>query len=155
MSPLDAFSAYCDRHLLTNRPTVWVQYTDIWQEPRGELGHSDTTAEDLRLACFALLAPWAMIPTIGEAWLIVDWLEDLKVTRLRATAAGIFDPHWSVAYWMDDEGRLAFGDWEPETPMPAIAQAIAAAKDARFKQTFWEFDHTIESMVPVVQGLLP
>jgi hypothetical protein len=71
------------------------------------------------------------------------------------TGAGIFDPHWSVPYVMTDDGRMVFEDWEPETPMPAIAQAIAAAKDARYKQTFWEFDHTIETMVPVVQGLLP
>ena len=151
---LRAFAAHCDRMPLTKRPTVWCQFIDIWGDPRGELGVPDPEPAEVTHTAFALLAPWVIVPTIGEVWLVVDCLEFLNVVHLHVNVRGMFDPHWTVDYLMDDAGTLVFGEWEA-TPTPAfIGHAVQAAKRARMAQTMWEHEHTIATVMPVVEGLL-
>lgn len=151
-APLRAFAGYCQRNPINRRPTVYVQYVDIWKQPLGEMGVPDPT--DIAHACFAVLSPWAMIPTLGQAWLIVDAVDALEVTGLRVNVRGIFNPHWSVPYSMSDRGTLSFG--EPETAvMPCeISSAVLAAKAARLNQAMWDQSYTLESVIPVVIGML-
>lgn len=149
---LDAFAAHCSRASLTRRPTVWAQFVDVWNTPQGEIGIPDPP--QLSQACFAVLSPWVMIPTIGQVWLVYDAIESLEVTHLHVNARGMFDPHWSVEYGMDDEGGLVFG-WETPGPAPdGMDSAIVAAKRARMAGNFWQFDYSIENVLPVIQGLL-
>ena len=151
-SVLNAFAAHCQREPLDRRPGIWVEFIDIWNEPRGEIGIPDP--DDIMHTCFALLSPWALIPTIGQAWLIVDMVEDLQVTNLKANYRGYFNPHWSVPYKMSDDGSLSFGEPVSDVVPPPIGVAVQHAKVARMRQTLWEWDHSIETMLPVVEGLL-
>lgn len=149
---LTAFAAYCHRNDVTRRPTLFVQYVDIWGTPRGEIGLPDPT--NITNATFALLAPWVMIPTVGEAWLVVDMVDALSVTGLKVNYRGIFNPHWRLDYSVSDTGRLSFG--EPVlSPVPdEIGSGIQAAKKERMGQRYWQFGHTIDSVIPVVEELL-
>lgn len=151
---LAAFAAYCQRNPLDRRPTVYVRYIDMWNEPRGEIGVPDP--QDISHTAFALLTPWAMVPTMAEAWLVVDTVKTLEVTRLFVAlkGRGIFEPHWSVPYSMSDDGRLSFGEPAPSIIPAEIGHGLQAAKKARNEQTFWEFEHSIETVMPVVIGLL-
>lgn len=151
-APLEAFAAYCQRHPINRRPTVYTQYIDIWKTPLGEMGVPDPT--DIAQTCFAVLSPWAMIPTLGQAWLIVDTVDALEVTGLRVNVRGIFNPHWKVPYSLSDRGTLRFGEPESAEMPPEISSAVFAAKAARLNQTQWEESYTLESVIPVVIGML-
>lgn len=153
MKALDDFVAYCDRRPLDKRPKVYARYVDIWNETRGQFGAPES--HDLNQTVFALLTPWALIPTIGSVWLVVDALETMEVSNVKVSAKGIFDPHWSVPYIMDDDGSLVFADPIPGLPPWDIGQAIHAAKRARMVQAFWDDDHDLDSVLTVVEGLLP
>ena len=149
---LAAFATHCQRAPLDRRPTVWVQFRDIWKTPKGEIGIPDPV--DISHTCFALLSPWAMIPTLGQAWLIVDRLDYLSVTNLKVNMRGMFEPHWSVPYKMADDGSLSFGKPALAVVAPEIGHAVIAAKRARRLQTFWDMDHQLETVLPIVEGLL-
>lgn len=150
--PLQAFADYCQRNPIDRRPTVYARYVDIWQTPLGEMGVPDPT--DINRVCFAVLSPWAMIPTLGQAWLIVDVVEALEVTGLQVNIRGIFNPHWSVPYSLSDRGTLRFGQPEVAEIPTEIGTAVAAATSARMNQAMWEQSYTLESVIPVVIGML-
>lgn len=154
MIDLGDFATYCDRVGLQNRPTVWVQYVDIWGTPRGEMGVSDVSVNDLPHSCFALLAPWVSVPTIGTASLVVDWLYDLRVVEVKVTLRGIFNPSWAVPYSVSDTGEMTFGEPRPSPMLQAVSPAVAAAKKARTAQTMWADDYTVDSIIPMVRNLL-
>lgn len=149
---LDAFTDHIARQDIDHRPQIWASYIDIWDVPQGEIGVADPF--DVTGTCFALLSPWALIPTIGSAWLLVDVIDDLRVTNLKVNMRGMFEPHWSVPYRMADDGSLSFS--EPVTiPMtPVIGQAVIGAKRARSHQTFWEMGHSMETMLSAVGAML-
>lgn len=151
---LEAFAAYCERNPLDRRPTVYVRFTDMWNDPVGEIGHANP--EDISHTTFALLSPWALVPTMAEACLVVDTVQTLEVTRLHVAIGGrgIYEPHWSVPYSMADDGTLSFGEPEPSIIPVEIGHGLQAAKKARNEQKFWEFSHTLETVIPVVIGLL-
>lgn len=152
MEVLRAFADYCQRNPVDSRPTVYARYVDIWQTPLGEMGVPDPT--DIARTCFAVLSPWAMIPTLGQAWLIVDAIDALEVTGLQVNVRGIFNPHWSVPYSLSDRGTLRFGEPEPAEMPTEIGSAVSAAKAARANQAMWEQSYTLESVVPVVIRML-
>lgn len=152
MGPLQAFAEYCGRNPIDRRPTVYARYVDIWQTPLGEMGVPDPT--DLARACFAVLSPWAMIPTLGQAWLVVDVVGELEVTGLQVNVRGIFNPHWSVPYSLSDRGTLSFGEPESAEIPTEIGTAVSAAKAARTNQAMWEQSYTLESVVPIVTRML-
>lgn len=154
MNALQDFADHCDRVGLGKRPTVWAQYEHIWGAPCGDMGVPDVSVNDLPNACFALLAPWAIVPTIGSAWLIVDWLIELRVVNVKATLRGIFNPSWSVPYSLSDGGEMAFGEPRPAKMLSAMSPAVAAAKKARLAQTMWAEEYTVESVIPMVADLL-
>jgi hypothetical protein len=154
---LDAFAAYVDRQTVATRPTVYTRFVDVWDEPRGEIGVHDPA--DLRSACFALMCPWAMIPTMGGVWLIVDMggvdgSATLRVSNVKTTLRGMFDPHWVVEYSLDDDGRLTFDEPVSCLPPPVIGFAVAAVKGARLRRVMWESDHNLDTVLPVVETLL-
>lgn len=149
---LAAFSDHCERVGLARRPTLFVQFVDIWSEPCGEIGLPDPT--NITNSTFALLCPWAMVPTVGEAWLVVDQVDALSVTGLKVNYRGIFNPHWTVTYSVSDSGVLSF-DEPIRSPVPdEIGAGIQAAKKERMGQRYWQFGHTIETVIPVVEELL-
>lgn len=156
MSPdvLDAFARHCDRHLIDRRPTIWAHFTDIWGDPQGEIGIPNVTDANLTHSVFALLAPWALIPTMSSAWLVVDRLENLSVVNLKVNGRGIFNPSWTVDYSMDDYGHLEFGEPVDGHPLPAVGPALDGLKRVRNAQTLWKAEHTFNSVLPVVQELL-
>lgn len=151
-TPLQAFAAYVQRNPIDRRPTIYVQYVDIWGTPLGEMGVPDPS--DIAQTCFAVLSPWAMIPTLGQAWLIVDAVDALEVTGLRVNARGIFNPHWSVRYSMSDIGALSFAEPVLSDMPPEITVTVVAAKQARTSQAMWDQSYTLESAIPVVIGML-
>jgi hypothetical protein len=149
---LQAFSDHCNRAGLLKRPTIYVRFTDIWGDATGEIGVPDP--EDLHHTTFALLSPWVMVPTLSEAHLVIDRLECLEVTKVKATQRGYFEPSWQVDYQMDDRGNLVFGESVDAPIIPEVGTAITAAKKARMEQRFWQWHYTFEDVVPVVAGLL-
>lgn len=152
VATLEAFAGAIDRAGLESRPVVWVQFIDIWGVPRGELGYPDT--DDLADVVFALLTPWAVIPTIGEAWLIVDRLDWLEVVHLTADLDGVHTTSWRMNYHVADDGVIGFLDYYERDPHPAVTNALTGTRDARFKQTFWSEGHTIETILPAVDAML-
>ena len=149
---LDGFAEHIARRDIDHRPQIWAAYIDIWDVPQGEIGVADPL--DVTNTCFALLSPWALIPTIGSAWLVVDVIDDLRVTNLKVNMRGMFEPHWSVPYRMADDGVLSFGEPVSIPMTPVIGQAVVGAKRARSRQTFWEMGHSMETMLPAVEALL-
>ena len=154
VNALQDFADYCDRVGLEARPTVWAQYVDVWGTPRGEMGVADVTVNDLPNTCFALLTPWATIPTLGSVSLVVDWLTDLRVVDLKVNMRGIYNPSWSVPYTLSDSGRMSFGTPTPAEMLSTVSLAVAAAKRARTAQTMWRDDYSVDSILPVVTHLL-
>lgn len=156
---LEAFAEHCDRHPLDRRPTYWAQYVDMWGDAKGEMGVSNPTSVDdpersPHNTVFALLCPWLAIPTMAQAWVVVDDLDCLWVIGVRATNHGYFWPVWEVAYRMEDDGSLTPGEPRP-IPMPTkIGPGVAAAVKARSQQQLWEGDYDIDALIPVVEGLL-
>lgn len=156
---LEAFTDHCDRAPLDRRPSYFAQYVDVWGDARGELGVANPTEVDAPhrkpdKTVFALLTPWLAIPTIADAWVVVDTVDQFWVVRVRATTAGYFSPVWSVAYRFEDDGAITPTFPEP-IPMPdTIGPGIAAAIKSRSDQTLWEGDYDLNTLVPVVEGLL-
>lgn len=149
---LAAFAAHCDRYTVDRRPTMYVRFIDVWGDPQGEIGVPEP--EDLHHTAFALLSPWVMVPTIGQAHLVLDRLECLEVTTVTANARGFFDPSWQVDYRMADDGTLEFGEAVDAPVIHEVGTAIIAAKVARMEQKFWQWGYTFDDVVPVVAGLL-
>jgi hypothetical protein len=149
---LQAFADYCDRNTLDRRPTVYSRFVDIYGDPRGEIGLPDP--DDVNSSVFALLCPWAMIPTIGDAWLIVDQVDALSVSHLFVNFRGMFNSHWSVPYFMDDFGTLSFGEAVSASVDSEIGNALVAVKSERRNKRYWNMGHTIESLVPIVDELI-
>lgn len=156
---LEAFGEHCDRYPLDRRPTYWAQYVDVWNEPKGELGIPDpVTVDDPKhksdSAVFALLTPWLAIPTMAEAWVVVDRLECLWVVCVKATNHGYFSPVWEIPYRMEDDGSLTPSEPAPISMPDRIGAAVAAAMKARMERKLWDGDYDIDTIWPVVEGML-
>lgn len=152
---LEAFAAHCDRGTVKDRPTVFCQYVDIHGVPQGEIGLADIHDPELHLAVFAALCPWAMIPTIGSARLVVDRLSlGMVVTDVKANFQGLFNPSWMVPYSMGDDGRLSFGEPVAEPVPDEVGWGCQAAMRERMDRRFWEQNHSLGSILPVVEALL-
>lgn len=149
---LQAFAEHCDRYTLDRRPTMFVRFIDIWNDPKGEIGVPEP--EDLYNTAFALLTPWVMVPTLGQAHLVLDQLTHLEVTTVTANFRGYFDPSYQVAYHMADDGTLEFGEATDAACLPEVGTAVVAAKKARMEQRFWQWGYEFEDTVPVVDGML-
>ena len=151
-SILQAYADHCDRQDVTARPKMFVRFLDIWGDPKGEIGIAEP--EDLYHTAFALLCPWAMIPTLGEAQLVLVVGRHLEVTKLKASSRGYFEPSWEVPFSMDDRGQLHFGEPMDAVAIPEVGRAVMSVKKARMEQRFWQWAYTFDDVVPVVAGLL-
>lgn len=151
-SHLAAFADHCNRHTIARRPNIWVRFVDVWGEPKGEIGLPDATDETN--AAFSLMIPWAMVPTLAEAWLVVDHLDYLQVMCLKVSTRGMFNPTWKVPYKMADDGCMSFGEPIRDAVPGHLAAAVQGVKRARRVQAFWESEHSIESLMPIVEALL-
>lgn len=157
---LEAFTDHVDRHPLDRRPAYFAQYHDIWGEARGEIGIPEPTEIDAErhkpdATVFALLTPWFSIPTIAEAWLVVDRLGDgLWVVGVRALDDGVVSPVWQVDYTLEDDGSLTPREPAP-IPLPkVIANGVSTALQARVERKMWDAYYDFDTIVPVVQGML-
>ena len=71
-----------------------------------------------------------------------------------ATSSGYFSPVWEIVYRMEDDGTLTPGEPTPIAMPDVIGAGIAAALKGRAEQKLWDVEYDLDSIIPVVEGML-
>ena len=161
-SVLDGYSAACDRASITDRPTVWATHTNIWGEPRGEIGIDADTVGTIGgpdVATFAALVPFIVVPTIAVSALVIDHSDRRKLTVIHISidhTETTVSP-WRVSYGIKDDGTLSHARPIMASVPSELQRVLDTVIDARCDQFAWtedlEFDGSLKVAVAFMRML--
>jgi hypothetical protein len=156
---LDAFAAHIARHDVDHRPHVWAAHFDIWGDPQGEIGVPGITIAEERMAAFAVMVPFIMVPTIGTSWLVADCsdyeIRHVTVVKVSASGRGLDVASWRVPFSVTDQGTLVFSEPFGGRGVPdRIRDAVIEALRGRNERTCWHENFDYERALEVAREML-